>query len=151
MSYPHPLTSLTDREAIYDALTRLLVGIDENDSALFDSAWNGQNVTFDFSGQVISGLDTIRTRFLDSVGKMDTTHITSSVRINIKDARAAYLTCTAFAQHCAPGKGAEPDQPKFGTGSRYFVDVVRGAEDGVWRIERFAMKIVWTQGDASVM
>jgi hypothetical protein len=152
MSYPHILASLTQREAITDALYRALIGFDENDLSIFNSAFIGQDVDFEFRGNVIHGLDTLRTRFLDFVGPMDTTHMISNVRVDVKDgASTAYLTANALAQHCPPGKGEELDGPKYLAASRYFIDLVKDESDGLWKIKKWAMKIVWTQGDASVM
>ena len=74
----------------------------------------------------------------------------SNVRVDIKEsAEAANLNCYALAQHCAPGNGMQPDGKKYLAASEYRVDVVK--EGGEWRIKSWDMKIIWTQGDASVM
>jgi hypothetical protein len=152
MSHPQILTSLTEREAITDALYRAVIGFDSNDVSIFNSAWSGPDVTFDMSGNIIEGLDAIRTRVLDVVGPMDTTHMVSNVRVDVKyGASTSSLTAYALAQHCPPGKGVEPGSPKFLTASEYFVDLVKDNSDGLWKIKKFTMKIIWTQGDASVM
>lgn len=35
--------------------------------------------------------------------------------------------------------------------SEYFVDLEKDESDELWKIAKWAMKIIWTQGDASVM
>ena len=152
MSHPHILTSLTEREAVADALYRAIIGLDSNDVSIFNSAWSEQNAVFDLRGNVINGLDAIRTQLLDFVGPMDTTHMISNVRVDVKDgASTASLTAYALAQHCPPGKGREPDSPKYLAASTYFLDLVKDKSDGLWKIEKWVMKVIWTQGDSSVM
>jgi len=152
MSHPHILTSLTEREAVADALYRAIIGFDTNDVSIFNSAFSGPDVVFDLSGNVINGLDAIRTQLLDFVGPMDTTHMISNVRVDVKDgASTASLTAYALAQHCPSGKGGEPGGPKYLTASSYFLDLVKDKSDGLWKIKKWAMKIIWTQGDSSVM
>ena len=61
----------------------------------------------------ITGLSTLRAGVLNHVGPMDTTHMISNVRVDVKDgADTASLTANAMAQHCPPGRGKEPDGPK---------------------------------------
>lgn len=152
MSHPHILTSLTEREAITDALYRAVLGFDFNDAAIFNSAFIGEDATFVFNEEVIQGLETIRTRFLVPVGPMDTTHTISNVRVDMKEgASTAKLTAYALAQHCPPGKGLDPNGLKFLASAIYSVDVVKDKSDDVWKIEKWVMKLIWTQGDPSVM
>jgi len=152
MSYPHNLTSLTEREAVTDALYRAIIGFDTNDVSIFNSAWSGQDVTLDLNGKVINGLDAIRTQLLDVVGPMDTTHMISNVRVDVKDgASTASLTAYALAQHCPPGMGGDPSGPKYLAGARYFIDLVKDDSDGLWKATKFVLKRVWTQGDPSVI
>jgi SnoaL-like domain len=151
MSLPHILTSLTEREAIADALYRALLGLDNNDISLFNSAWSGPDAVLDLSGTVYN-LDAIRTHFFEFVGPMDTTHIISNARVDVKDgASTSSLTATTLTQHCPPGRGTEPDSPKFLTGSTHFLDLVKDKSNGSWKIEKWIMKTIWRQGDNSVM
>ena len=152
MSRPHTLTSLSDREAITDTVHRALIGFDHNDILIFNTAFiaDHQSMTFNFNGQVIQGLDKVRSQLLDFVGPMDTTHMISNVRVDVKEgAETAKLNCYALAQHCRPGEGIQPDGKKYLAASEYWVDVLK--EGGEWRIKSWDMKIIWTQGDASVM
>lgn len=153
-SYPHPLASLSPREAVTDAVYRALIGCDRNDVPIFVSAWAGEDVAFevhDSDKKVISGLSTIRKAVFDRVGPMDTTHSITNVRVDVKDAAdTAFLTATAMAQHCPPGRGREPDGPKYLVGSQYSIDLVKDEADG-WKIKKWVLSVTWTQGDASLM
>jgi hypothetical protein len=151
MSHAHILTSLTEREAITDALYRAVIGVDSNDALLFNSAF-GEDAVFHMNGHIINGLDAARAQLLDFVGPMDTTHMISNVRVDIKEkASTASLTAYALAQHCPPGRGRETGGPKYLAAGEYFVDLVKNESDGVWKIEKWEMKSIWSQGDASVM
>ncbi len=146
------LNSLTTREAVIDAIYRGLLSIDENDPALFDSAWAGQDVAFEFNGRPTEGFDAIKSFLLGSIGPLDTTHSISNVRVDLKDgADTAKLTANFIAQHGPPGRGLEADGPKFLAGGRYWVDVVKDETDGLWKVKKWALKLVWRQGDESIM
>jgi hypothetical protein len=152
MSYPHSLPSLSDREAINDTVYRALLGFDHNDVPLFNSAFISaqENMLFSINEREIHGLAAVRSQLLDFVGPMDTTHMISNVRIELKDgAENAKLNCYALAQHCPPGTGRDGAGKKYLAASEYWVDVVK--EGGEWRIEKWVMKVIWTQGDVEVM
>lgn len=83
---------------------------------------------------------------------MDTTHMISNVRVDVKDgADTASLTAYALAQHCPPGKGKELDAPKYLVGGEYWIDLVRDEGDGLWKIKKWVLDVIWRQGDASIM
>ena len=152
MSYPLTLTSLSPREAITDAVYRAVIGFDRNDVSMLNSAFAGEDVTFGSSGRMITSLTTARETVLAHVGPMDTTHTISNVRIDHKDgADTAQLKCYALAQHCPPGRGKEPDGPKLLVGGEYDIDLVRDEKDGLWKIKKWILDVIWRQGDASVM
>jgi hypothetical protein len=157
MAYPHTLTSLTPREAITDALYRAIIGFDRNDVPIFNSAFAGEDVIFEIragesESRIVNSLSTIRTQVLAHVGPMDTSHTISNVRVDVKDgADTAYLSAYAMAQHCPPGRGKEPDGPKYLVGGEYRVDLVKDEGDGLWKIKKFVLDVIWRQGDASVM
>jgi SnoaL-like domain len=91
-------------------------------------------------------------RVLDHVGPMDTTHMISNVRVDWKDgANTASLTAYALAQHCPPERGKEPDGPKLLVAGEYRIEVVRDEGDGLWKIRKWILDVIWRQGDASVM
>ena len=73
MSQPY-LSSLTQREAITDALYRAALGSDHHDEALFNSAWAGEDVSMEIhdgsNPKVLPNLSLIRTVVLNRVGPM---------------------------------------------------------------------------------
>ena len=160
MSRPHSLPSLTPREAIADAVYRALLGFDRNDWEIFTSALVADdNVTLELRGagpsgesMIFTGRDQIRATLFTHIGQLDTTHMTSNMRINVAEgADTASLTCYGLAQHCPPGKGKQPDGPRFLTGGEYSVDLVRDEKDGLWKIRKFANDLIWGEGDASIV
>ncbi len=152
--YPQTFSSLSPREAITDALYRAAIASDHHDSALFDSAFAGEDVSMeihDDNKRVLEGLSLIRRMVLDRVGPMDTTHNISMVRVNYHDgADTASLTATSLNQHAASGTGRDPNGSKYTVGGEYFVDLVKD-EAGVWRIKKLVLNVIWTSGDASLM
>ena len=160
MSQPYSISlgsSLSQREAIADALYRAAIGSDHNDEALFNSAWSGEDVSMeihddnDDNKKVLPNLSLIRKVVLDRVGPMDTTHNISMVRVSVEDgADTATVTATSVAQHCPPGKGKDPAGPKYTVGGEYSVEVVKD-EAGVWKMKKLMLHVIWTQGDASLM
>ncbi|KAG4423940.1 hypothetical protein IFR04_002935 [Cadophora malorum] len=150
MSYPLALKSLSPREAITDTLYRALMAFDENNISFFDSAFAGEDVSFVLNGNATNGLETIRSTLLSHIGPMDTTHMVSGIRIDLEDGSdTATLTATAMNQHAPPGRGAEADGPKFLAGARYWIVFVK--VKGEWRIKKWTMNVVWSQGDPSVL
>lgn len=156
MSQPYPisLSSLSQREAITDALYRAAIASDHHDTALFNSAWAGEDVSMelhDDKKRVLPNLSLIRTHVFDKVGPMDTTHNISMVRVDVEDgADTATLTATSLAQHCPAGMGRDPAGPKYTVGGEYSVDLVKD-EAGVWKIKKLVLNVIWTHGDASLM
>lgn len=155
MSYPLSLTSLTPREAVTDALYRAINGFDRNDISILISAFV-EDASFELhdGGNVrsVNGVSDLRTQVFDRVGPMDTMHMISNVRVDVKDgANTAFLTANALAQHCPPGRGKEPDGPKWLVGGEYSIDLVKDEEDGLWKVKKWVMKVIWRQGDPSVM
>lgn len=153
-SFPQTLPSLTQREAIADALYRAAIASDHHDSALFESAWAGEDVSMeihDDNKRVLQGLSLIRTIILNKVGPMDTTHNISMIRVNYQDgADTASLTATSMAQHAAPGTGRDPNGIKYTVGGEYAVDLVKD-DGGVWKIKKLVLNVIWSSGDASLM
>ena len=82
---------------------------------------------------------------------MDTTHMLSNFRTSISDDEAQF-ECHALAQHWRPGEGRTPEvggERSYLMGNRYKGTLIKGA-DGLWRIERFELWCVWSQGDVGV-
>ena len=59
------------------------------------------------------------------------------------------MNCYALAQHCPPGQGIDREGKKYLAASEYWIDVIKG--DNAWRIKKWVMKVVWTQGNSSVI
>jgi hypothetical protein len=154
MAHPHVLSSLVEREAITEVIYRALIACDRYDTATFNTAWAGEDVVFeihDDEKRVLPNLTLIRTHILDKVGPMDTTHNLSLVRVDVKDgADTASLTATSLAQHCPPGKGRDPEGPKYTVGGQYSVDLIKD-EAGEWKVKKWVLNVIWSQGDPSVM
>lgn len=160
MTNPTPLTGLTNREAIIDALLRFVEGLDDADPSLLHSAFTPtasvdtrpiSSIGIPFSEY--SGRDTIVSTLLTAVGALDTTHQLSNFRVNVTgEEDKATLTCHALAQHFRAGQGAST-APEHGAyflmGNRYQSELVRDGQD--WRIEKLVIKCVWSQGDVSVL
>ena len=152
------LTGLTTREAIADALYRAVLGIDTNDLPLFKSACvDLKDFTFainnsEMAGEM-TGEDFVLGKMFNSVGPMDTTHTISNIRIDVRgeEAEEASMTCHAVAQHYRKGEGPDPSTKKLVSGGIYDVELVKDGSDGLWKMKRWALNLVWREGDAEVM
>ncbi|RDW63801.1 hypothetical protein BP6252_11346 [Coleophoma cylindrospora] len=154
MSRPQTLSGLTEREAIADTMYRVLIGLDHNDISMFNSAFagNGDDALFIFRGKETKGRDNIKTQIVDVVGPMVTTHTLSNIRVDIKEgSKAAAFNSYVLAQHCPPGRGEEVDGPKWLATAEYFVDLVKDESDESWKIKKWVINVVWSQGDVSIM
>ena len=153
-SFPQTLPSLSQHEAMADALYRAAIASDHHASALFNSAWAGEEVSMeihDDNERVFQGLSLIRTNVLDKVGPMDTTHNISMVRVNYQDgADTASLTATSTAQHAPSGTGRDPNGTKYTVGGEYSVDLIKD-DARVWKIKKLVLNVIWTSGDALLM
>ncbi|PYH85169.1 hypothetical protein BO82DRAFT_429658 [Aspergillus uvarum CBS 121591] len=152
--FPTTLPALPLREAIIDPLYRAVLSFDDADLPLFESAFF-EDAVFDFNGRVMEGRAAIKSGSWDSVSKLDTTHFLSNVRINLpaEDSTTATVTASALAQHFRAGQGNQPGTARLMSGALYSVDVERDLSEGngVWRIKRWRMNLVWTEGDWGVM
>lgn len=154
MTLPASLHGLTTREAIIDSLYRILRGLDRNEIDLFYSA-----VTDDIEVQVIgdanlstTGLSSVKAKIFDLVAPMDSSHVISNVRVDVQEgASNATLQCYCSAQHCPPGRGQEPDGPKFLGTVDYTLELVLDQASGLWKIQKWVLDRLWLQGDPSVM
>ena len=150
-SYPTTLTGLTEREAIADCLYRATLAFDHNDHRLFRSACSTSTPTVMQIGDQdpIVGVENIIERSVDHVGKMDTQHLVSGIRIDVRpDAKTASLTCNALNQHFRPGDGLKAEKDNLLAGSLYEMEFVK--EDDGWKIAKWVLKIIYTQGTYAV-
>ncbi|KAK5687615.1 hypothetical protein LTS10_001755 [Elasticomyces elasticus] len=150
MAFPINLTGLTTREAITDAVYRCTLAFDTGDAKLLESATTDDAIV-DLDGMVISGLDDIRAKILGSVGKLDTTHLATNLRIDIKSESEASVTTSFLAQHYRQGEGRNPAATRFLVGGIYFIDMIKDEKDGLWKSKHWKVQITWNEGDGSVM
>ena len=152
MAHLIALASLIPHEAVVDALYRGVIGLDTNDSALFESAWAKDNPCFDRDGTILDGMDAINQNLFEPVSHMDSHHTISNVRVDVKDgADTAYMTTYAIAQHCRRGEATDPTTKGLLAGTMYFIDLVKDGSDGLWKMKKWAMKINWIEGDVSIV
>ncbi|SCU89998.1 LAMI_0E00122g1_1 [Lachancea mirantina] len=142
--------ALSGREAVLDALYRYLLAFDINDKALFESAFT-EDAVFVMDGTVMDGRDAVKAQTFDVLSKLETTHFLTNPRINILDGDMnAELTCSALAQHYRQGEGKGGSATPLLAGSLYHADLVKSKEDGLWKIKRLDLNVVWGQGDWGV-
>ncbi|KAK5124770.1 hypothetical protein LTR85_001483 [Meristemomyces frigidus] len=152
MAFPISLPSLSPREAVADAMYRCIIGLDMNDWPLTESAWvKDSEASFEMDGYAIVGIDALKAELVDRVGPLVTQHNISNVRVELKDgADTAYMTAYAVAYHFRPGEGVDPATKGLVSGATYHMDVVKEGGDGVWRIKKWGMKLLWLDGDRSI-
>lgn len=142
---------LSDREAIIDAIHRALVGIDTNDSNLFNSAFTDTG-SFDLNGQVMEGREAVNSQMFESVSKLDTAHVIGSIRVAIDEGGStASATASVIAQHYRAGQGKDPAASRYMAGGLYRLDMVKDEGDGLWKMENWRLSLVWAEGDRGVM
>ena len=145
--------SLSDREGIIDALYRSIIGLDTADQAMFESAWH-KDATFVYDVMPpTQGLDAILATTFQYVGQgLDTTHFVSNVRIELKNGSdTAKVTSHALAQHYRKNEGRDKKAPRYLTGNMYYVDVAKDNSEGLWKIAKLDIKVIWCEGDASIV
>ncbi|RYO76445.1 hypothetical protein DL764_010293 [Monosporascus ibericus] len=152
MADPVTLTALTPREAVADALHRCLLGIDSNNRDLFESGClKNESMTVVAGPITLEGWTAISEFFL-KLSVLVTTHVTSNIRIELKDgADTASMTAHALAYHVRPDDALKPQDTSYTASSLYSVDLVKDSNDGLWKIKKWEIKILWTTGDRAVL
>ena len=151
MALPSTLSSLSVREAIIDTLYRCVNGLDTADVALFDSAFT-KDANLDLNGNVLNGLDAIRTGCYDLISKLDTTHFLTNIRVDVKDNESkAGVTASALARHYRFQEGKEPGATHFTAGSLYTMECIKDDTDGLWKVMYWKLNVVWSEGDYGIM
>jgi hypothetical protein len=146
------LTGLTPREAIADALHRCVLGMDSNDRKLFESA-----CLKDESMTVIAGAFTIEgwasiDGFFRKLFDLVTTHTISNVRIHLKDdAHMASMTAHAISYHVRSDDALKQEDTSYTASSLYDIDLVKDMNDGLWKIKKWGIQVLWTTGDRTVL
>ncbi|KAK3690573.1 hypothetical protein B0T22DRAFT_463896 [Podospora appendiculata] len=141
--------SHSDREAITDCIHRLILGLDTNDSELFDSAL-AEDAKWELHIKTLQNRQEIHEQSYDTdIVKLDTTHYVTNIRIHMADSGSEASVSTMYeAHHYRGGRGTIPGAARYSTGGVYFLRLVRDADDaGGWRINYMKMKPIWTEGD----
>jgi hypothetical protein len=152
MSPPITLSSLTPREAIADALSRCVSGLDTNSRPLFESAClKDETMTFAFGPTVLQGWPTF-SAFTERAFRLITTHVISNIRIAVEDgADTATLWANAISIHVRPEDALKVEDTSYTAGSLYDIELVRDDGDGLWKIKRWDVEILWTKGDKAIV
>jgi hypothetical protein len=151
MAHPIVLKHLSPREAIADAIYRITLGFDTNDTELFKSAVD-TNITFDRNGQLVEGLDAVVQNIFAPLAKLETHHSISSVRTDFEDgAKAAHAVTYTIAQHYREGEAMDPSKKGLMGGTMNRFDLVLHGKTGLWKITKCVMDIKWMEGDASIV
>lgn len=147
---PVYLKGLSDREACQDTVLRFVQGLDEKDQKLLESVWldeaifdpTGLNATGGQYSQIL-GKDQIIPHLLSRVGEMDTLHMLSNFRIDLRG-DAASLTCSSLAQHHHLGEGSQAQFGGLLMGNRLTIDLQRAGD--IWKMSKLYIKNAWAQG-----
>jgi len=146
------LPSLTPLEAVADTLHRCVLGIDTNDRDLFASACvQDETMAIIFRSGALEGWSTI-SAFFERLYTLVTLHMVSNVRVALEDgADKASLTAHAVAYHVRPEEAHTQEDTAYTAGNLYFIDLVKDAADGLWKIKRWEIRTLWTTGDRAVL
>lgn len=146
-------TSLPPREAVADALYRCVRGVDSNDRELFESSClkdDSMTINTISTGPFkIEGWAKIN-KFFDKAFELVTTHITSNIQVELKDERTASMTCHMLAFHIRPEEAMKPEDTSYTAACLYDIDLVK-ADDGLWKIKTWDIKVLWTTGDRAII
>lgn len=126
---------------------RALAGVDNNDLALSESA-STSDATIEIIGRPPFNIDDYHTKHFPHVGAMTTHHTLSNVRVDhVPGTKVASLTANGLNQHFRKGEGVEPGAKNLLAGVRYAIDLVKEeGEEGLWRMQKWAMEVVWREG-----
>ncbi|KAI2640336.1 hypothetical protein GGS26DRAFT_537680 [Hypomontagnella submonticulosa] len=152
MASPVALSALSPREAVADALQRCVLGIDNNNRDLFSSACLKDESMAIVAGPInINGWPAI-SEYFEKVFVLATTHITSNIRVELKDgADTASMTAHAIAYHVWPDDAFKQEDTSYTAACLYFIDLVKDSNDGLWKIKKWEIKVLWTTGDRAVV
>lgn len=147
-----PTTALTLRDAVADALHRCVLGIDSNDHALFESAClTNEEMVWVGGGFNVEGWAAIKELF-KRLFVLVTTHTISNIRVKLADdPNSASMTAHATSYHIWPEDAFKPEDTSYTASSLYNIDLVKGADDGLWKIKKWEAKVLWTTGDRAII
>ena len=152
MANTYTLTGLTPREAVADAIHRCVLGLDSNDKDLFESACVKDESMSVSAGPVsLNGWETINGYF-QRVFACVTTHIISNIRVELEEgAETASMTAHAMSYHLKEETAFQPEDTSYRAASLYDIDLVKDGNDGLWKIKKWDIKVLWTTGDIAVL
>ncbi|KAL6245440.1 hypothetical protein RBB50_007439 [Rhinocladiella similis] len=146
--------TLTPREAVADALHRCVLGLDNNDPALFESSYvKDETATFAAGPMTIKGWDAIN-ESMTKLFSLVTTHYITNIRVEFKGAdntNTASMSAHAIAYHVRPDDAYKAEDTSYTAGCLYFIDLVKDDTDGLWKIKKWEVKIQWTTGDRTIL
>ncbi|KAM6484885.1 hypothetical protein HDV62DRAFT_388852 [Trichoderma sp. SZMC 28011] len=136
-------------ESVADAIYRCALAWDTDDAALFDSSFMPDGI-FEVNDHTMKGLHEIHSKGLALIFKLDTTHIVTNVRVQMREESEASMTATVLVQHFAKGKGMEPGQRSLMSGSLYCAELANDT-DGLWKFKHLKIRSIWVEGDYSII
>lgn len=149
-SLPPHLPNLSPNEAIIDALYRAVLGLDTNNSELFNSAFF-EDASFSVNGETLQGRASLNDGMFARIAPLNTTHFITNVRVNAHDGGSkASLTASSLAQHFRPGEGYQGEQNRL-TGALYYLELEKDEGDGLWKSKNFKMQTAWAQGERLIV
>ena len=148
-----------------DPLLRILQSLDDNDPALLRSALtvdctldqSGLSVLTGFPMPTITGHDAVEKALLTyGVGAtLDTGHLVGNLRVMPSRSDegggdgVADVTCYVVGSHYRKGEGLDVSKKGFMAGTKWTAEVV--SEDADWKIRKAGIKVLWAEGDMSMM
>jgi len=145
------LTSLSPREAVADALHRFVLGADSDNRELLESAClKDESMEFIGGGFHVKGWTAINELF-QRLFTLITTHTVSNPRIELKDEHTAFMTAHLISYHVRPEDALKPEDTSYTASTLYSLDLVKSSSDGLWKIKKWDIRVLWTTGDIKVL
>ena len=112
-----------------------------------------EDIVFDLGGldasvgsfEPYEGRDFTVGQLMSHVGKLDTMHAVTNVRVQI-DGDQAHLTCYLIGQHHRPGQGASADHGDHLWLGNFFDSHLAREHEHVWLIRRHRVDTSWASG-----
>ena len=145
----------TDREGVEDAVLRFVEGIDKADGELLASAFT-EDVVFEMldasldSSTPYEGRDVVVDRLMKRLGKLDSMHAITNVRVEV-DGDRAHLTCYLIAQHHRPDQGPSVNfSGHLWLGNFLDTYLVRDGRH-LWRVSHYYVHNSWATGSLAAI
>jgi hypothetical protein len=61
------------------------------------------------------------------------------------------MTAHAMSYHVRPEDAFKPEDTSYTASSLYSIELVRDGRDGLWRMKRWEIRMMWTVGDREVL